>query len=71
MSSSNSNIELKIGLGFGIDQSSYSKTLTDISNLRSVLSRGNDEILSLEGFNADLKEAYATADKLETVLRNS
>lgn len=71
MSSSNSNIELKIGLGFGIDQSSYSKTLTDISNLRSVLSSGNDEILNLKGFNADLKEAYATADKLEAVLRNS
>ena len=71
MSSKNANIELKVGLGFGIDQSSYTKTLSDISHLRSVLSSGNADILNLDNFNSDLKEAYATADKLENVLRNS
>lgn len=71
MSSSNTNIELKVGLGFGIDQSSYAKTLNDISRLRSVLSSGNADILNLDNFNSDLKEAYATADKLENVLRSS
>ena len=67
----NDNINIKVGIGFGINKSTYSKTLSDLSSLRAKLSSGNADILTMKGFNEDLKTAYMAADKLENALRSS
>ena len=67
----NNDMNVKIGIGLSVDQSTYKKTLRDLDTLKTAVTRGNTDVLDMSNFSQDLKDAYIAAEKLNQILHAS